>query len=70
MIATVHIEAEWDRSNQVGETTWLTKMNANYKMPNAIVGHVWLAEKNCEEVLIKHNKHALFRGVRSKPVIS
>ena len=67
VIATVHVEAEWDRSNQVGETTWLTKMNAKYKMPNAVVGHVWLAEKNCEEVLIKHNKHALFRGVRSKP---
>mgnify|MGYP006236852897 FL=1 len=45
-------------------------MNAKYKMPNAIVGHVWLAEKNCEEVLIKHNKHALFRGVRSKLLTS
>lgn len=45
-------------------------MNAKYKMPNAIVGHVWLAEKNCEEVLIKHNKYALFRGVRSKLLTS
>ena len=33
VIATIHVEAEWDRSNQVGETTWLTKMHAKYKMP-------------------------------------
>ena len=33
VVATVHVEAEWDRSNQVGETTWLTKMHAKYKMP-------------------------------------
>ena len=24
-------------------------MNAKYKMPSAIVGHIWLSEKNCEE---------------------
>ena len=70
VIATVHVEAEWDRSNQVGDTTWLTKMNAKYEMPNAIIGHIWLSEKNCEEVLIEHNKHTLFRGVRSKPLTS
>ena len=55
VIATVHIEAGWDRSNRVGETTCLTKMNALFDMPNAIAGHVWLAEKNCEEALIKYN---------------
>tara|TARA_B100000575_G_scaffold116534_1_gene92741 strand:+ start:207 stop:428 length:222 start_codon:yes stop_codon:yes gene_type:complete len=38
--ATVHIEAERDRSNQIGETTWLTKMNAQFDMQNAIAGHV------------------------------
>ena len=70
VIATVHIEAEWIRSNQVGETAWLTKMNAQFNMPNAIKGHVWLAERNCEKVLIKHNKHVLFKGVRSKLLTS
>ena len=48
MIATVHVEAEWDRFNQVGETNWLTKVNAQFGMPNAIVGHVWLAAKNTD----------------------
>ena len=55
VIATVHIEAGCDLSNRVGETTCLTKMNALFDMPNAIAGHVWLAEKNCEEALIKYN---------------
>jgi len=45
-------------------------MNAQFDMPNAIAGHVWLAEKNCEEVLIKYNQHALFRGVHSKLITS
>ena len=45
-------------------------MNAQFDMPNAIARHVWLAEKNCEEVLIKYNQHALFRGVHSKPITS
>jgi len=45
-------------------------LNAQFDITNAIVGRVWLAEKNCEEVLIKHNQHILFRGVRSKPLTS
>ena len=39
-------------------------------MPNAIVGHVWLAAKNCEDVLKGHQKYPLFKGVRSKPITS
>ncbi|MCH2629533.1 MAG: amidohydrolase family protein [Nisaea sp.] len=70
VIATVHVEAEWDRFNQVGETNWLTKVNAQFGMPNAIVGHVWLAAKNCEDVLKGHQKYPLFKGVRSKPITS
>ena len=70
VIATVHVEAEWDRFNQVGETSWLTKVNAQFGMPNAIVGHVWLAAKNCEDVLKGHQKYPLFKGVRSKPITS
>ena len=67
VLATVHVEAEWDRNDQVGETKWLQKINKTSGMPNAIVGHVWLSADNCEEVLYKHRQFELFRGVRSKP---
>ncbi len=68
IVATVHVEAEWDRSQQVAETAWLHHLNAKTGLPNAIVGHVWLANDNCEKILNDHKKYPLFRGVRSKPV--
>ena len=67
VLATVHVEAEWDRNDQVGETEWLQRINKTFGMPNAIVGHVWLSADNCEEILYKHRQFELFRGVRSKP---
>ena len=41
ILATVHVEAEWDRNDQVGETKWLQEINKQFGMPNAIIGHVW-----------------------------
>ena len=70
IIATVHVEAEWDRDDQVGETAWLHQIFRDNGMPNAVVGHVWLASKDCEEILNKHQQFKLFRGVRSKPITS
>lgn len=70
VVATVHVEAEWDRDRQVAETEWLHEINAAHGLPNAVIGHVWLAADNCAEVLRGHMKHPLFRGVRSKPVTS
>ena len=70
IIATVHVEAEWDRDDQVGETAWLHQIFKDSGMPNAVVGHVWLASKDCEEILNKHQQFPLFRGVRSKPITS
>ena len=42
VIATVHVEAECARDQQVDETRWLTELNARYGMPNVIVAHAWL----------------------------
>jgi predicted TIM-barrel fold metal-dependent hydrolase len=70
VIATVHIEAECDRSKQVAETAWLTKVAAEYGMPNAIVAHAWIDEPNSEEILLQHKQYPLVRGIRTKPIIS
>jgi predicted TIM-barrel fold metal-dependent hydrolase len=70
VVATVHVEAEWDRRRQVAETEWLHAINATHGLPNVVVGHVWLAADNCEAVLRDHMQYPLFRGVRSKPVTS
>jgi len=70
VIATVHIEAECDRSKQVPETEWLTRMHAEYGMPNAIVAHAWVDTPNAEEIIVAHKKFPLVRGIRTKPIIS
>jgi len=70
VVATVHVDAEWDRNAQVAETKWLHEVAAEHGMPNAVVGHVWLAKENCEEVLAGHFEYPMMRGVRSKPITS
>ncbi len=70
VVATVHVEAERDRAEQVAETEWLHEMNARYGMPNAVVGHVWLDRPETEERLLGHLRYPLVRGIRSKPVTS
>ena len=51
VVATVHIEAECDRSQQVAETRWLTEIAARHGMPNAIVAHAWIDTPNAEEII-------------------
>jgi predicted TIM-barrel fold metal-dependent hydrolase len=41
VLATVHCEAEWDRDDQVGETKWISAIQARYGFPNAVVAHAW-----------------------------
>ena len=70
VIATVHIEAECDRSRQVAETAWVSKIASKHGMPNAIVAHAWIDEPNSEEILAEHKTYPLVRGIRTKPIIS
>jgi predicted TIM-barrel fold metal-dependent hydrolase len=68
VLATVHCEAEMDRSNQVGETRWLTEINARHGFPNAIVAHAWFHTDDAEEIVAAQARFPLVRGIRSKPV--
>jgi len=70
VVATVHIEAECDRGQQVEETAWLTGIAAAHGMPNAIVAHAWVDTPNAEEILAGHKRYPLVRGIRTKPVTS
>lgn len=68
VVGTVHIEAERNRADQVGETRWLTELHRVNGLPSAIVGHVWFDQPECEERLLAHLESPLVRGIRSKPV--
>jgi predicted TIM-barrel fold metal-dependent hydrolase len=70
VVATVHVEAECDRAQQVAETEWVSRIAVEAGMPNAIVAHAWVDEENSEEILAAHRKFPLVRGIRTKPVIA
>jgi predicted TIM-barrel fold metal-dependent hydrolase len=68
VLATVHVEAERDRTRQVAETEWLHEVAARSGMPNAVVAHAWFHTDDCEEILAAQKRFPLVRGIRSKPV--
>jgi predicted TIM-barrel fold metal-dependent hydrolase len=68
VIATVHVEAERARNEQVAETDWLHQQYAEHGMPNAVVAHVWLDRPETEDRLLQHLQYPLLRGIRSKPL--
>lgn len=70
VVGTVHIEAERNRADQVGETQWLTEVHHATGLPSALVAHVWFDHPECEERLLAHMESPLLRGIRSKPVTS
>ena len=70
VIATVHIEAECDRSKQVEETAWVSAQAKATGMPNAIVAHAWIDEPDSEEILARQKAFPLVRGIRTKPIIA
>jgi predicted TIM-barrel fold metal-dependent hydrolase len=70
VVATVHIEAECDRSQQLAETEWLTRVAAETGMPNAIVAHAWVDTPNAEDIIAAQAANPLVRGIRTKPVIA
>lgn len=70
VLATVHVEAERSRVEQVAETAWLHDVHARHGFPNAVVAHAWLDRPDSEECLLAQSQFPLVRGIRSKPVTS
>jgi predicted TIM-barrel fold metal-dependent hydrolase len=67
IVATVHMEAEWDTSDEVGETRWLATLRAAHGLPSVAVGHVRFEDPGVEEALAGHAGFDFLRGVRQKP---
>lgn len=63
----VHIEAEWDQSDPVGETDWLHDLSDAGQtggLPIAVVGYANLSKPGVEPVLAAHAERPLTRGIR------
>jgi predicted TIM-barrel fold metal-dependent hydrolase len=56
VIATVHVEAERSRLEQVAETAWLHDVHARHGFPNAVVAHAWFDRQDSEECLFAQSR--------------
>lgn len=67
VVATVHMEAEVDPSQEVAETRWIHEIAQKHGFPNAVIGHARLHHVGIEDVLRRHAGYPLTRSIRHKP---
>ncbi len=70
VVKTVHVEAESDRADPVAETRYLADVMSGEGLPDALVAHAWLHEKDSESVIAEQAAFEAVRSIRSKPVTS
>jgi predicted TIM-barrel fold metal-dependent hydrolase len=61
---SVHVQAEWDHADPVGETRWLQSVASCSGFPHAIVAYADLAAPDVEATLAAHAEFPLVRGIR------
>jgi predicted TIM-barrel fold metal-dependent hydrolase len=64
VIASVHVQAEFDPSNPVGETEWLSRQAEATGFPMGIVGFADLSHPDVQALLEAHAEYDRFRGIR------
>ncbi len=67
VVKTVHMEAEWDPADPVGETAWLHDLHDATGYPHALIGQAWFRRDDIETVLQGHAAYPLARSIRQKP---
>ena len=67
IMGSVHVEAEWNPHDPVGETRWLTDITRTCEHPIVFVVQACLDQDNIEEVLADHSAFPQVRGIRQKP---
>ena len=64
LVASVHIEAGWDRSDPIGETAWLSQLAHTQRLPTVLVVYAPLNDPGVGKVLEAQIACPLVRGVR------
>ena len=67
IVMSVHVEAEWNPRDPVGETRWLEELAAAHGLPSACVAQAWLDRDDVDGVLAEQAARPLVRGIRHKP---
>ncbi len=67
IVATVHVETEVRRDQEVAETRWVQEIADKHGFPNACVGHAHFEADDVAAVLKGQAQYPLLRGIRQKP---
>jgi len=67
VVKTVHVEAQWDPVDPVGETRWLAGVREREGLPTVAVAAAQLERADTAEVLAAHAAFPFVRGIRQKP---
>ena len=64
VVASVHVQANWDAADPVGETRWVQSVADEHGFPHGIVGHANLGAADVDAVLEAHCEYKNMRGIR------
>jgi len=64
VVKCVHLQAQWDHADPLGETAWLQSVADEHGFPHGIVGFCDLSAGNVQEVIEGHLRHRGIRGIR------
>ena len=63
----VHVEAEWDPQDPLGEMHFIAELRRQQGFPTVAVAQAWLDRDDCARVLEAQASHPFVRGIRHKP---
>ena len=64
VVRSVHVQAEWDPGDPVGETRWLQQVADQHGFPHGIVAAARLEDPGVDEMLEAHSAFDNMRGIR------
>lgn len=67
LLGSVHVEAEWDPRDPVGEMRFIASLRRQCGLPSAAIGQAWLHQADAASTLEQLAAFDFVRGVRQKP---
>lgn len=64
IVATVHVEANWDPSDPLGETEWLDGLQPPGGIASRYIAYAALADPGAEEIIERQAAHERVAGIR------
>ncbi len=67
IVTTVTMEGEWDDTDQVSESAWMSEIANTYGRPSAHVARTFLDRPAAADEIARHAAYPIVRGLRHKP---